>query len=114
MRKPQIDQIKNAHNAYIICLNSAFTRFSVYMDSDECKLSVLWPSHDEEAQPAKKSLLPWQQYSKLSNFPAYHFYIPASEYVNGEYELATMLKRFNPDIQIFRLNGNSPGSISTE
>lgn len=111
MNTTQEQQIKEAKRAYVITLNNPATanvtrRFQVYLDTGE-GLNVLWPENAEKGK--KANLLPTQVYSKLPKYPAYHFAMSGYGYDKLD-ELRTMLKVFNPEIEVQAISGWSPNS----
>lgn len=93
----QVEAIKKAKQAYIVDLNpqsnNINNRYAVYVDKIADQLCPLWPHIDEKGT---EKLLPLQVYSKNKNYPTYHFV------TNGEHDLATMLRKINPKIKVFR------------
>ena len=97
--KTQQEQLKAAKRAYLVPLNTTWTRWAVYLDyADGKELQVLWPA-DCHSGAKTAELLPGQLYSKAEHYPAFHFRFNGCGY-SKQNELATTLTRVNPDLQV--------------
>ena len=101
----QKGQIKRATRAYIISLNSAYTRFQVYL-LIEGRLRVLWPSDTE----TKKDLIAGQVDSYRKNLPRIHWYMDGGGYSKTGM-IASRLQNINPEIIVDILGGWAPSSL---
>lgn len=104
----QKDMIKAAKRAYILTLSQAdmTARFAIYLDSGQ-GLEVLWPTDSHKSKDW--DLLPLQVHSRMTQYPAFHFRLNGCGY-SKTYELQTMLKDINPDIDVRCINGWSPSN----
>ena len=105
MRPTQTEQIRAAKRAYILTLNRNRSRFSVYLDGGN-GLEVLWPS-DNHLVPKHKDKLPYQQYRRSGDGPAFVFALNGCGYSKLG-ALAEELRRINPAIAVESLEGSSP------
>lgn len=113
--KTQIEQLKAAKRFYIIPLNNPHNemsthRYQVYCDTGN-GLEVLWPSDSGEGSNSKE-LLPYQKYTKLKQYPAFHFTLGGCGYCK-KHEIAYMIaealgKKGAEDVEYFTLNGWMP------
>lgn len=101
--KTMIRKIADSKRAYGILLNAhckgSTSRYAVYVESAD-GLTILWPMENE-------SFLPYQVYSTLPQYPAYHFVISGYQF-NHFGEIKRMLKKINPEIQCYLLKGWQP------
>lgn len=105
--KTQQQQIKRAKFAYLVPLNTTWTRWAVYLDRQgRPELYPLWPSDCHERN--SKELLPGQIYSKATHFPAYHFHLTGCGY-SKKNEIASTLKQVNPALVV--MSGLESGCI---
>ena len=105
MTKPMRQLIADSARAYAIILNnhckrSATTRYAVYVETED-GLKPLWPIDNGE------KLLDCQVYSKLENYPAYHFVVSGFQF-NHLHEIRRALKIHNPSITVYALRGWYP------
>jgi hypothetical protein len=98
--RTQQEQLNQARRAYLLPLNTTWTRWAVYLDyADGEELQVLWPG-DSHLGKQTKELLPGQIWSKAEHCPAFHFHLTGCGY-SKQNEIASTLAHINPDLQVF-------------
>ena len=99
--KTQQEQLKRAKRAYLVPLNTTWTRWAVYLADNKCAegLDVLWPGDSHLGQKTKE-LLPGQIYSKARQYPAFHFHLTGCGYSKPN-EIARTLITINSLLQVF-------------
>lgn len=102
MRQTITNTLKKAKRAYVVAINPAFTRFSVYVETRD-GLEVLWPRDSHEKALWRTELLPGMTYSKNKNLPAFHFHLTGYGY-SKTLEIAEQLKAINPKLEVLRLH----------
>ena len=112
--KTQKEQIMEAKQAYIMQLNEprdgmSAARFAVYLARPN-GLQVLWPSDSDKGKKSAE-LLHCQCYTSRRTYPAYHFSLSGCGY-SKTYEIAEVLKKINPDIEVYSIGGYQPSLIS--
>lgn len=115
--RTQIDLIKEAKRFYILHLNPGqkgmVDRYAIYADVGN-GLEVLWPTGIDSDRPEKTEALPYQHYSKLKNYPPFHFKLSGCGY-SKPYELRSMLAEVKygngskaERVECFTLSGYMP------
>lgn len=112
--KTQKEQITESKQAYIMSLNEprdgmSAARFAVYL-SRHNGMQVLWPSDSEKGKKSEE-LLHCQCYTSRRTLPAFHFSLSGCGY-SKTYEIAEALKKINPEIEVYSINGYSPSLIA--
>lgn len=106
-----IQKLAQSKRFYILWLNKSCSSFSLYYETKDRGLEVVWPEDCHLGKESKDRKLLGMTYSKRESLPAFHFHMNGWGYSKRQ-EIEERLRDLtgNKTLEVYRLNGHSPSN----